>query len=124
MIYYLQYPNMEFRCSARFYKNGVCAFETIEPFEILRKESGYYHSEVIIPENLLAEGEYIIGVSVFKAREKKLYYCQLDDLIFVQVFDPMTGNSAKGDCPRGIEGIVRPLLQWECKKITEINFLK
>ena len=66
-----------------------------------------------IPGNLLAEGEYTVGVSIFKAREKKMYYCKVNDAVVFQVYDPLTGNSARGDCTKSLEGLVRPLFQWK-----------
>jgi lipopolysaccharide transport system ATP-binding protein len=111
--YYLSVPNLKFRCAAGFYTRGACAFYTLELTETVRERVGQYYSTVYIPGNLLAEGEYTVGISVFASRGKKLHYCRANDVVAFQVYDPVTGNSARGDYAEGLEGVIRPQLEWQ-----------
>jgi lipopolysaccharide transport system ATP-binding protein len=85
----------------------------MEPREINREQIGLYYSTVIIPPNLLAEGEYSVGISIFASRGVKSRYVFEKDSIVFQVTDSMTGNSARGDYAERFAGVVRPLLQWQ-----------
>jgi lipopolysaccharide transport system ATP-binding protein len=113
IAYYTSVPNFKFRCAARFYTQGTCAFIALEPVETVRRQSGLYYSTVHIDGNLFAEGDYTVGISVFASRGKKLNYCLVDDVIAFQVYDPVTGGSARGDYAEGLVGVMRPRLDWE-----------
>ena len=106
-------PNFKFRCCARFYTQGTCAFITLEAVENVRERPGFYYSTVHLEGNLLAEGDYTVGISVFASRGKKLNYCLEDDVVAFQVYDPVTGNSARGDYTEGLVGVMRPQLAWD-----------
>ena len=43
----------------------------------------------------------------------KKWYLTEDNVIGFQVYDPMTGSSARGDYAQRFEGVMRPLLAWE-----------
>lgn len=106
-------PDFKFRCCARFYTQGTCAFITLEAVETVRERPGLYYSTVHLAGNLLAEGDYTVGISVFASRGKKLNYCLVDDVVAFQVYDPVTGNSARGDYTEGLIGVMRPQLEWD-----------
>jgi hypothetical protein len=72
-----------------------------------------YYSTVHIEGNLFAEGDYTVGISVFASRGKKLNYCLVDDVIAFQVYDPVSGRSARGDYAEGLVGVMRPRLDWQ-----------
>ena len=115
--YYTSIPNFKFRCAARFYTQGTCAFIALEPVEIVREQPGLYYSTVHIDGNLLAEGDYTVGISVFASRGKKLNYCLVNDVIAFQVYDPITGRSARGDYTEGLVGVMRPRLEWQMQYV-------
>lgn len=110
--YFCSVPGLKFRCEAAFYRQGVCAFTTLEPFELERPARGHFTSSVRLPGNLLAEGDYTVAVTLYTSREKKLVFCRLENALIFQVFDPLTGRSARGDFTRKIEGSLRPKLEW------------
>ncbi len=110
--YYVVQPHLCFRCAALFYTQGVCAFVSIEPVEYEREAAGHYHSILSIPSNLLAEGEYTVGVSIIASRGVKFRYVQIKDAIAFQVFDSIKGSSARGDYAENLAGVVRPRLNW------------
>lgn len=111
--YFTSIPNFKFRCAARFYTRGTCAFITLEAVETVRERPGLYYSTVHLAGNLLAEGDYTVGISVFASRGKKLNYCLVDDVVAFQVYDPVTGNSARGDYTETLVGLMRPRLEWQ-----------
>ena len=113
--YEVAVPRMKFRCVASFYTRGACSFASPEPVEAVREETGRYASIVHIPGNLLSEGEYTVGLSVFASRGKKLHYCRINDVVGFQVYDAVTGDSARGDYAEGLDGVMRPRLAWELR---------
>jgi len=112
LVYETCLPEMRFRCAALFYTQGVCAFSTLEPIEAMRDRTGCYTSIVTIPANLLAEGDYTITISVFSSKGKKSHLCRVKDVIAFQIFDPISGRSARGDYAEGLSGVIRPCLEW------------
>jgi lipopolysaccharide transport system ATP-binding protein len=113
--YFVAVPNLKFRCAVVFFTQGTCAFASLEPVEEVRAEPGTYSSVVKIPKNLLAEGEYILNVSIFSSRGVKQHHVQLQNVVAFHVFDPMTGGSARGDYAERLLGVVRPHLEWESR---------
>jgi lipopolysaccharide transport system ATP-binding protein len=113
IAYFTTIPDFKFRCAVRFYTQGTCAFIALEPKETVRSKPGLYYSTVHINGNLFAEGDYTVGISVFASRGKKLNYCLVDDVIAFQVYDPVTGMSARGDYAEGLVGVMRPRLDWQ-----------
>ena len=111
--YDVDVPNFQFRVCARFHTQGICAFLTLEPGEVMHERPGRYESSVIVPANMFAELEYTVGVSVFSSKGKKVTYCLVNDVIAFQVFDAIAGTSARGDYAEATVGVMRPLLQWE-----------
>jgi lipopolysaccharide transport system ATP-binding protein len=111
--YQVKKPGLSFRCAAMFYTQGVCAFASVEPAEVKRDKAGSYSSILSIPPNLLAEGEYSVGISIFSSQGMKNRYIQVKDAIVFRMFDPMTGDSARGDYVQNLMGVVSPLLNWE-----------
>lgn len=111
--YRVNQPGLTFRCAARFYTQGVCAFATVEPNETVRERAGDYYSVVKIPPHLLSEGEYLVGISIFTSKGRKLHYVLEDEVIVFQVTDPITGRSARGDYTEPFAGVMRPKLEWK-----------
>jgi lipopolysaccharide transport system ATP-binding protein len=88
---------------------GIQVFQSIENDPSWRKKSrpiGRYVSKAWIPGDLLAEGMYVINPRV---RDR----FGVDDVLGIQVVDPMDGAGARVDAVRDIPGVVRPLLKWE-----------
>lgn len=111
--YQVNKPGLKFRCTFGFNTQGIYAFAAMEPTEEVRAEAGRYFSSIEIPPHLLAEGEYIIGISMFSSSGAKVHYVSLRDAIAFQVYDSMTGPSARGDYAQNFAGVVRPLFQWQ-----------
>jgi lipopolysaccharide transport system ATP-binding protein len=105
-------PDLRFRIAVIFYTQGTCAFTSVQPAETLHARAGEYHTSVRVPAHLLAEGQYLVGVSVFTSRGKKSHLCKAREVVAFQVFDPVLGNSARGDYTENLNGVVRPILRW------------
>lgn len=112
IVYAVEEPGLEFRCSAGFFTQGMCAFTTVEPSEAPRPKPGVYRSAVTIPGHLLAEGHYSVNVSVFATRGAKVRHAFKQNILAFQVVDPMLGTSSRGDYGGNINGLVRPRLDW------------
>jgi lipopolysaccharide transport system ATP-binding protein len=106
-------PSLKFRCATVFYTQGIAAFTSIEPFENMHEKAGMYTSSVKIPAHLLAEGEYVVGISIFSSSAGKKHYAQVKDALVFSVYDSMTGMSARGDYAQNLNGVVRPKLEWK-----------
>ncbi len=111
--YYVNKPGLRFRCTFNIHTQGILAFAVMESTEEARSKAGTYYSSVVIPPHLLAESEYIVGVSIFSSSGGKTRFVALRDVIGFQVYDSMIGPSARGDYAQNFAGIVRPLLNWE-----------
>lgn len=111
--YKLDKVGLDFRSMIRLYTQGVCAFPAFERSTHLHAHSGHYVTEVTIPGNLLAEGEYVLGMSFFGAKGRKYNYCSGDDYLSFLVVDYMQGNSVRGDLAAGLEGVTRPQTTWQ-----------
>jgi lipopolysaccharide transport system ATP-binding protein len=119
--YRVSVPDLSFRCAMVFHREGTCAFTSVQRAEKRHLEPGVYETEVEIPGNLLAEGEYTVDLSVFGSRGKKAHFCKARDILAFQTFDPVTGGSARGDYTEGMDGAMRPLLDWETRYEGEAN---
>lgn len=116
--YHIETPRA-FRIAAAFYTQGTCAFTTLEPTETLREQPGHYESSVVIPGNMFAEGDYLVTLSGFVSRGKKAHLFKLDGCIAFQVYDALTGNSARGDYREGFGGHLRPKLSWLTRSVVD-----
>lgn len=74
--------------------------------------AGHYVSIGWIPGNLLAEGTMFVGPAIRSEGPQVIHFYERGAVAF-QVIDSLEGDSARGDIPEKIGGVVRPLLQWE-----------
>lgn len=114
--YRVSRPDLRFRVMARLYHEGAFAFPTIEPNEQVRETVGEYESVVTIPANLLSEGEYTVGITIFTSAGAIEHFVRVEDVLAFHVFDPIEGTSARGDYAQNLHGPVRPLLKWQLRK--------
>ena len=112
--YHIATPGTRFRFRADFFSRGTLAFPALERTEEVREHEGLYRSRVQIPGNLLAEGEYLIGITALTSRGgKRMPYCKVQDVAVIQVVDFLEGDSARGDFAERLDGVVRPFSTWE-----------
>jgi len=77
-----------------------------------RRPPGRYVSTGWIPGNFLAEGAMTVGVTLMTLQPEHLHVTVSDAVLF-RVVDCLTApDTARGDYPRPISGVVRPMFTW------------
>ncbi len=77
---------------------------------------GRYVSTVWIPPNLLSEGTVFVSVGLATMKPFSVQF-KAESVVSFQVFDRLTGESARGDWMGEWGGAVRPLLNWSTEYI-------
>lgn len=98
-----------------FNQEGVCAFLASERDEEWRRRprpAGHYVSTVWLPGNLLAEGALIVSAAITTMDHPVRVHFFERDIVAFQISDSLDGDSARGEYPGPMPGIVRPLLNW------------
>jgi lipopolysaccharide transport system ATP-binding protein len=80
------------------------------------KEKGEYLSTAWIPGNLMAEGSFILNVAVVTYLPAQTVHFNAQDVVSFDVFDPMTGDTARGDFAGRMDGVMRPLVKWDTRR--------
>jgi lipopolysaccharide transport system ATP-binding protein len=77
-----------------------------------RRPVGRYVSTGWIPGNLLAEGGMSVGAHIMTL-EPETPHVNMEDAVLFRVVDALDAHdTARGDYPRPIPGVMRPLLRW------------
>jgi len=96
-------------------EDGVLLFlaQDVDPeWRRRRRPAGRYISTGWIPGNLLAEGAMSCGVTLMTL-EPEHVHTSVRDAVMFRVVDSLTAtDTARGDYPRPIGGVVRPMLRW------------
>jgi len=109
-------PNYHF-----YNEDGVLAFvvrESDPAWTGRLRPIGRYVSTAWIPGNLLSEGTLIVGAAVSTMDPVVVHFYERDAVAF-QIIDSMDGDSARGDYAGPMPGVLRPLLQWSTRVISE-----
>jgi len=77
------------------------------------KERGEFTSTAWIPGNLMAEGSFTVNAAVVTYLPRMTVHFNALDAVSFDVFDPMTGDTARGHFAGTMEGVVRPIVKWE-----------
>jgi lipopolysaccharide transport system ATP-binding protein len=102
-------------------EHGVNAFSAIDrdpTWESKQCAKGIYRSIAWIPGNLLSEGTYYLTVALRKLHSKqshpgkKCHFIEKEAVAF-NVIDASGTDSARGTFEGRMEGVVRPILNWE-----------
>lgn len=81
-----------------------------------KREKGFYKATVWIPGNLLPEGIFNLSIAFFRPNPVDILMHQHEALRF-EVFTDFSKPNARGNYTNDFPGIVRPLLEWQAKKI-------
>ena len=95
---------------------GELAFVTFDVDPAWRKKKrpkGTYTATAWVPGNLLAEGIFSINAAMVTLEPRLIPQFYEPEVVSFQVIDPMEGDTARGDWPKELQGVVRPLLTWE-----------
>jgi lipopolysaccharide transport system ATP-binding protein len=90
------------------------AVETAPGWRGRPREPGRYVTVGWIPGNFLAEGTIIIGAAATSVNPAIMHFYAVD-AASVCVTDSMSGDSAKGDYPGALHGVVQPMLKWHTR---------
>ena len=82
------------------------------------RPAGRYKSTAWIPGNFLAEGAMIVGVALSTFDPIVVHFYERDAVAF-QVVDTMDGDSARGEFAGPMPGVIRPLLEWKTRLVSE-----
>jgi lipopolysaccharide transport system ATP-binding protein len=75
------------------------------------RPKGRWVSTVLIPGNLLAEGTLFVGPGLLSLNTLITQF-QERDVVAFHVVDSQDGDSARGDWTGKVDGVMRPLLNW------------
>ncbi len=106
----------QFSTTAHLYDpEGFCLFAANDvgpTWQHRQRPIGSYRSVVTIPGNLLAEGTFFVTVMGFGPITHETFF-EAKDVVSFSVYDPIQGDSARGDFGGPMIGLVRPMLQWK-----------
>jgi lipopolysaccharide transport system ATP-binding protein len=81
------------------------------------REKGTYVSRVVIPGNLLAEGTFFVTAMAFGPVTHETFF-EFREAVSFTIYDPIEGDSARGEFGGPMIGLVRPKLDWETELVT------
>jgi lipopolysaccharide transport system ATP-binding protein len=87
------------------------AVETDPDWKGRPRPAGRYVTLGWIPGNYLAEGTLIVGAAANTLNPSIMHFWERETVAFC-VIDNFDGDSARGDFPGDLHGVVRPLLKW------------
>jgi lipopolysaccharide transport system ATP-binding protein len=73
---------------------------------------GIYKVRVVIPGNLLAEGEYNCSFAIMRYNPFQVEFHEMEVVGF-NIIDELGKNSVRGNYTGRFPGLVRPLLNWK-----------
>jgi lipopolysaccharide transport system ATP-binding protein len=109
-------PNLHF-----YNEEGIYAFVSsdLDPeWRGKRRPPGRYVSIAFVPGNLLSEGTLFVGAAMSTMDPVVVHFYERDAVAF-QVLDTMDGDSARGDYGGPMPGVIRPLLQWNTRFVSQ-----
>ena len=96
-------------------EESICVFTSNDLDKNWRgkpRKKGFYTSRARIPANFLSEGNFFVNVSAATFEPLNVHFNERDAVAFI-VTDSLEGNSARGDFAGQMDGVVRPILEWE-----------
>ncbi len=96
-------------------EESICVFTSNDLDKNWRgkpRKKGFYTSRAQIPANFLSEGNFFVNVSAATFEPLNVHFNERDAVAFI-VTDSLEGNSARGDFAGQMDGVVRPILEWE-----------
>lgn len=77
------------------------------------KTAGIYRSVVWIPANFMAEGSFYVNFAIVTYLPSMRIHLGANDAVNFDVVDSTTGDTARGDFAGKMDGVIRPILDWE-----------
>jgi lipopolysaccharide transport system ATP-binding protein len=82
------------------------------------RPAGRYVTTAWIPGNFLAEGTFLVGAAISTMNPVVVHFHERQAVAF-QVIDSMEGDSARGDYGGPMLGVVRPILRWLTRDLSQ-----
>jgi lipopolysaccharide transport system ATP-binding protein len=101
-------------------EDGIVLFvaQDVDPtWRRRRRPTGRYRSTGWIPGNLLPEGVMSVGLTLMTLEPETVHASVRDAVVFRVVDSLSASDTARGDYPRPIPGVMRPLLKWTTSQI-------
>ena len=101
-------------------EEGITLFDSFEVDPMWRghaRPAGRYRTTAWIPGNFLTEGRYFVSIGLDTLNPLIIQFWEKVAVGF-QVVDNHHPNSARGDWTGRIEGVVRPLLNWQNESLS------
>lgn len=102
-------------------EEGILVFKTLDSdpeWKGRHRPVGRYTSTAFIPGNFLSEGLIVVTAALITLNPTMVQFLERDVVSF-EVFDNFTGDSARGEWSGPLGGVVRPLLQWENRHLSD-----
>lgn len=77
------------------------------------KPRGEYTSRVWIPPNFMAEGSFFVSFAVVTYLPAMRVHFNAAEVVSFDVIDSLEGDTARGDFAGKMDGVIRPILEWE-----------
>jgi lipopolysaccharide transport system ATP-binding protein len=87
--------------------------DVTEDWKRRKKEKGEYASTVWIPQNFMAEGTFFLNFAIVTYLPAMRIHLTCLDVVNFDVVDALNGNTARGDYAGKMDGVIRPILDWE-----------
>ncbi|MDT8388507.1 MAG: ABC transporter ATP-binding protein [Thiogranum sp.] len=100
-----------------FDEHGIIIFSSIDQDAEWRNRErplGRFISTAWIPGNLLTEGSYYVRATM-RTLDRKMRHFDEREVVAFTVIDAFEGDSVRGDWVGRMEGVIRPMLQWETR---------
>jgi lipopolysaccharide transport system ATP-binding protein len=121
MTYQVVKPGWSLIPNCHFYnEDGICIFISHawdNEWRRTPKPPGLYKSTVTVPGNFLAEGIVTVGPAVTTYVPEMKVHGYAPEAIAFQVLDNDNGDNARGDYGGKFPGAVRPMFDWETRKV-------
>jgi lipopolysaccharide transport system ATP-binding protein len=89
-----------------------------------KRPPGRYVSTGWIPGNLLAEGVFSVGGTIMTLNPETIH-CDMADIVLFRVVDCLTArDTSRGDYPRPIPGVMRPMFHWTTEYTPHSDFVE
>ena len=85
------------------------------------RDPGRYVAEITVPGNFLAEGTMLVNTAVRQWKPAQTLEYFVPEAIAFQVIDSFEGDSARGQYPGDLAGVVRPKLEWRTERTGDTN---
>jgi lipopolysaccharide transport system ATP-binding protein len=104
-------------------EEGTSVFFTAEFSEehVKTQDTSYIGRRIstcTIPGNMMGEGTYTFGAGIYSMHEMNTNKAFEHNVVKFSVFDPMTGDSARGVFTGYIPGVMRPMFEWRSEETT------